>query len=330
MRNIIYVRADDPSAALDALRGSPGSQLLAGGTDLIPLMKDDIAQASGLVDLGKWSAGSSVQFHEGDLVIGALTPLSTLEKEPGIVSRFPALAQACGLAATPQLRNMGTIGGNLLQQTRCWYYRGPYHCWLKGGEKCYARDGENELHSVFMTGPGESPCVSAHPSDPAPALLVYNARLRLLNQQGESEIDLRDFFALPEDDRRNFVTLEAGQLVTALVLPAPDASSRSVYLKAMPRASWAFALAGVAVNVRLEGDMLTEARVALSGVAPIPVRMAEAETFLAGTHVADLDYNLAADRLVAAAKPLAHNGYKVDLLRGIFKEALRTLLAGEG
>jgi xanthine dehydrogenase YagS FAD-binding subunit len=221
---------------------------------------------------------------------------------------------------------MGSIGGNLLQQTRCWYYRGPYDCWLKGGDICYARGGENEYHSIFATSPDESRCVSAHPSDPAAALLVLDARVTFQTAQGETEIPVEELYALPEESRRSFVTLPREAVLTGIRFPTPTASSRSIYDKAMARASWAFALAGVAIYLERQGATISTARIALSGVAPIPMRARKVEALLEGANPGDLDPSTLAETLVESARSLSHNHYKVKLLRALFKQALSRIL----
>src|SRR5436305_1856953 len=187
MSDFEYIRAHSVEDALSALRDTQGAQVLAGGTDLVPLMKDELASPLALVDIGAWKDGSRIEARSDGLHIGALASLSAIASDPIVRSQYAALAEACELAASPQLRNMGTIGGNLLQQTRCWYYRGPYNCWLKGGDTCFARGGENELHSIFSTGPDQSPCVSAHPSDPAAALLAFDALVKYRTASGENQ-----------------------------------------------------------------------------------------------------------------------------------------------
>lgn len=320
MRNFSYVKAESPESTVSALEASDGTgkiRILAGGTDIIPLVKDDIISPDTLIDITGWAGGTYIR-EEGDaVVIGALTPLSSIADNSLISERYTALTQACSLAATPQLRNMGTIGGNVLQQTRCWYYRGPFDCWLKGGDTCYARNGENENHSIFHTT--DSPCVSAHPSDPAAALLAFDARVRFRTQSGEEEVALEELYALPEASRRSFVKLPVDAVITSIVLPAATPGTRSTYVKAMARASWGFALAGVAIV--LEGNAeIRSARVALSGVAPIPIRPKTVEEALIGTE--SVDVKALADLLVLEAEPLSHNKYKIALLRGVFAEAM--------
>jgi xanthine dehydrogenase YagS FAD-binding subunit len=322
MRNFGYERVTSPEEAVTVLAGADtrGARLLAGGTDLVPLAKDDIISPDLLVDISGWVEGVGIERGDDSLVIGALTPLSMIAEDLTVRREYTALAEACRLAATPQLRNMGTIGGNLLQQTRCWYYRGPFDCWLKGGDTCYARHGENELHSIFSTS--ASPCVSAHPSDPAAALLALDARVLFVTSGGEEEIAVEELYALPEQSHRSFNRLPADAVITAVVLPAASSEARSIYIKAMPRASWAFALAGVAIALEIKGDTITKVRVALSGVSPIPMRVRQVEEVLEGQTLSGVDSDALADVLVANAQPLSHNGYKVALLRGVFSEAL--------
>lgn len=324
MNNFGYARAATADEAVNALQEDGRAALVAGGTDLIPLMKDRIVNPSSLVDIASLLQGEISSGAEG-LRIGAATKLSELASNRDVQRDYPALAQACSLAASPQLRNMGTIGGNLLQQSRCWYYRGEHLCWLKGGEVCYARNGENELHSIFLNAPGESPCVSAHPSDPAVALLALGAVIRGKSPAGDFEKPLDELFALPTDERRSFVELPEGAVITEVLVP-PTLGGRSVYLKAMPRALWAFSLAGVAVYVRRDGGQIAEARVALGGVAPIPFRAAWIEEALVGSEVSTLDAEALAGSLVSRATPLSQNGYKLPLLRGFFKDALAQAL----
>lgn len=318
MRNFTYVRARTPEEASKVLLDGHGSlQVLAGGTDLIPLAKEEIAQPDGLVDISGWREGRGITREDSSVVIGALTPLSAIAADETIKANYRALAEACSLAATPQLRNMGTIGGNLLQQTRCWYYRGPFDCWLKGGETCNARAGENENHAIFDTQ--ASPCVSAHPSDPAAALLAFDAGIRYQSSDGVKEITLKEMYHLPDESRRSMISLPDDAIITAILLRAVSPGTRSTYVKAMARAAWGFSLAGVALVV--EGEPITDAKVALSGVSPIPKRADWLEEEMRGKGRKDLDISTLMDLLVKGAEPLSQNGYKVELLRGVFAEA---------
>ena len=309
--------------AAGALASAPYSRLLAGGTDLVPLMKEEVVEAEQLVALTGDGELRAIRLEDGALRIGALATLSEIAAHPLVQARYRALAQACRLAASPQLRNMGTIGGNLMQQTRCWYYRGPARCWLKGGETCYARDGENELHSVFMTD--ESPCVSAHPSDPAAALIALGASLKYVKARGEGEMMVEKLYKLPGGGDLGFWRLPEGAVITEVTLPSMPQGAKSVYRKGMSRAVWSFALAGVAAWVSGEGAGV-EARISLSGVAPIPVRATDAERYLSEKGLMGVDATELASLAVVKARPLSQNDYKVALLRGLVGEALKELL----
>jgi xanthine dehydrogenase YagS FAD-binding subunit len=271
------LRPDSLEAARASLEN--GTVALAGGTDLVPLLRDRIVEATALVDIR-----AAVPRGIDGTTIGAATTLGELEVDPQIPR---ALSEACRLAASPQLRAMGTIGGNLLQATRCWYWRLRYPCWLHGGERCLARDGVHREHAVFAN----DPCASAHPSDPAAALLALDARLRT----DRRELAVADLYRLPTDHDRRLTTLEAGELILDLDVPAPEAST---YLKAMDRRRFAFALVGVAA-ARFGGTT----RIALAGMAPIPWL---------------LDGETALDH----ATPLPQNGYKLEIARALVRRAL--------
>jgi xanthine dehydrogenase YagS FAD-binding subunit len=256
-----------------------GSVALAGGTDLVPLVRDELVAAETLVDVR-----AVVPRGVHGTTIGAGTTLAELERDPDVPQ---ALREACAVSASPQLRSMGTIGGNLLQATRCWYWRLKFPCFLHGGERCHAREGAHREHAIF----GNERCASAHPSDPAAALLALGATVR----SDRRELPLEDLYRLPTEDDRDVTTLEAGELILDLDVPRPEAS---VYLKAMDRAKWSFALVGVAA-ARFGG----ETRLALAGVAPIPWALAGPD---------DLE----------RATPLPGTTYKVELARTLIRRAM--------
>ncbi len=252
-----------------------GSVALAGGTDLVTLLRDGLVDASALVHI------SAVLPRGIDGTrIGAGATLAELEVDPQVPQ---ALREACALAASPQLRSMGTIGGNLLQATRCWYWRLDFPCYLHGGDRCHAREGEHREHAIF----GNERCASAHPSDPAAALLALGATLRTTRR----ELPIAELYRLPTDDDRSLTALEPGELIVELDVPAPDAST---YLKAMDRKAWSFPIVGVAA-ARF-GD---ETRFALAGVAPIP-------------------WNLGS---LDEATPLPGTAYKLELARALVERA---------
>ncbi|MEP6776784.1 MAG: xanthine dehydrogenase family protein subunit M [Chloroflexota bacterium] len=324
MNRFEYARASSPEEAT-ALLADETSRIIAGGTDLLPLMKESIISPARLVDISPWLEGRAIVQNTEQLEIGALVTLSEIARNEEIRTQYTALADACGLAAAPQLRNMGTIGGNLLQATRCAYFRGPYDCWLKGGDICFAREGENEQHSIFLTSPAQSMCVSAHPSDPATALLALGARVRYQTASAEVEVDLSDFYRLPTEGQRSITSMPRDAVITGVVLPAKP--TKSLYRKAMARATWSFALAGIGMSIKLEQGAIAEARVALGGVAPIPVRANEVEQAMLGHKPGELAVGDLAHLLVRDARPLSQNGYKVQLLMGLFKQLLRDLVA---
>jgi xanthine dehydrogenase YagS FAD-binding subunit len=326
MRPFAYTSAPTLHAALDILNLSDNDAIrpLAGGTDLLTLMKAGVIAPDQLVDIKRASGlTSGIEETANGLRIGALTTLTELETHPLIHERYPALAEAAAIAATPQLRNMATIGGNLLQRPRCWYYRNSlFHCWLKGGDTCHAHDGQNRLHALF----GDSPCVATHPSDPATALLALDAAVTVRGASGERQIALSEFFTLPTDDHRSETTLLPGELILDIRLPAT--TLRSTYLKAMDRKVWAFALVSVAAAIQIDDGKISDARIVLGGVAPIPWRVPAAEQALIGSPPDAAIFDRAAETALVDAQPLEHNGFKVPLAQALIRQALGELADG--
>jgi xanthine dehydrogenase YagS FAD-binding subunit len=224
--------------------------------------------------------------------------------------------------ASPQLRNQGTIGGNLCQRPRCWYFRGDYDCARKGGDVCYAVDGENRYHCIF----GGGRCQIVHPSDTAPALIALDASVRVAGPKGTRVVPLEKFFVLPADDVTKETVLERGEIVTEVLLPPADPAMRSSYRKVRARGSWDFAMAGLAVALTKKGDRVERVRAVLSGVAPIPWRSAGIERALVGQRLETRTIARAAEAAVAGAEPLAQNAYKVALVRGVVEEVLASYL----
>ena len=301
---------------------------IAGGTDLLTTLKAGLHAPARLVNLKTIPQLDSLTEYAGALHLGPLVTLDVLERNALVRERYRALSEAAGLAASPQLRNMGSLGGNLAQETRCWYYRGPFPCWLKGGDTCYAREGENAQHAIFTD---ESYCVSVHPSDPATALLALDADILVQGPDGSRTVPVDAFFTSPRAERRRLTALEPGELVAGVSLPAwPAGRSTSTYLKAMDRALWSFALASVAVCVTWAEDgadarVVEEIRIALGGVAPIPRRAVAAEDLLRGRPLTPERAAAAGQAAVAGAQPLRETGYKVHLVRGLVERALLAL-----
>ena len=319
MRAFEYATASGLDEALSLLQADGQIRPLAGGTDLLPLIKADVARPRRLVDLKRVpELAAGIQTTPTGLTIGALTTLSALESDARLRQGYAALVEAIGQAATPQLRNMATLGGNLLQRPRCWYFRSAhFQCWLKGGEVCHAREGENQLHAIFDA----SPCVAVHPSDPPAALLALDAAVALSSARGSRTLPLAEFFTLPTHDHRLENVLQPGELVTAVHLPSAT-GVRSTYRKAMNRKVWAFALVGVAAAVRLDGHGRVErARLVLNGVAPIPWRAEAAERELRGRPLDEGAIGRAVEAALADAQPLSKNGYKIPLAGGLIPSA---------
>ena len=323
MRPFDYTAPAAVADVIELLDAGANVRPLAGGTDLLTLMKADLAAPEQLVNIKQLAdLPRGIEERDGGLSIGALTTLAELESSAVIGKRFAALAEAAGLAATPQLRNMATLGGNLLQRPRCWYFRNPqFNCWLKGGDTCPAREGENQLHAIFDA----SPCVAVHPSDPAAALVALGAGVRLRGRKGERTVPLDVFFAPPDDTRRTENTLAPDELVIAVEIPAQPGGTRSTYLKAMDRKVWAFALVGVAAAMQVENGTIAGARLVLSGVANTPRRAAAAEELLVGARPSDALFAQAADAALADAVPLEQNGYKVPLAKALIRRALTSI-----
>lgn len=309
--------------ARDETNGASASKALAGGTDLLTLMKGGIVAPSRLVDIKRvLDLDDTTQVTPDGLTIGALATLAELETHPLVKDLCPALTEAAAAAASPQLRNMATIGGNLLQRPRCWYFRNArFDCWLKGGDDCPARDGENALHALF----GGGPCYAVHPSDLATVLLAVDARARLRGPRGERTLPLAEFFALPEGDRRREHTVGDDDIILSITLPPLPAGTRSTYLKAMDRKVWAFALVAVAATLRVTGGRIDDARLVLGGVAPIPWRARAAEHALIGSEAGAAAFARAAEAAFADAEPLRHNAYKVPLAKALVRRALTAL-----
>lgn len=322
MRPFDYVRPASLGEAIGLLDGDgDAARPLAGGTDLLTLMKHEISTPGLLVDLKRLPELDDriAPTADGRLGIGALVTLSQLESDPLLAGPYAALAEAAAQAATPQLRNMATIGGNLLQRPRCWYFRSQHvDCWLKGGSDCPAREGENQFHALF----GAGPCVAVHPSDLATALLALGASVEVTGVNGARSVPVDALFVLPEDGRRRENLLEPGEIISAVELPPVSQATRSAYLKAMDRKAWAFALVAAGVRLTVENGVINDARVALGGVAPTPWRAQRAEAVLAGSRPSPDLFAEAARVALEGATPLAHNGYKVPLLTALVRNAL--------
>jgi len=322
MRNFQYIAASDQREALSLLR-KPGTEALAGGTDLLGELKNRIRSPERIVNICTLSEWGKIRTgRQKGLGIGAVVHLSEVEHHSSILEKFPMLARSVSLTATAQLRNMGTVGGNLCQHPRCWYFRSPlFPCWLKGGNKCFAVNGENRFHAIL----GRGLCQSVHPSDLAPSLIALNARVKIAGARKEREVPLEELYALPGQNHRQTTVLKPGELISEIQVPAPPGGSRGVYLKAMERKAWSFALVSLAAQLRFEGDTIAEARLVLGGVAPIPWRAREAEEVLRAQKISEELAMRAGEAAVSTARPLRDNAYKVQFVQALVGEALSKL-----
>jgi xanthine dehydrogenase YagS FAD-binding subunit len=321
LRNFAYVRPQTKQEARGDL-DSDGARIHAGGTDLLGCLRDEVFAADKVVSLsGLDELKGIARTNDGGLRIGALTTISEIAASNEVAAGFPGLAQAARDVASPQLRNQGTLGGNLCQRPRCWYYRGEFHCAKKGGDTCYAAEGENRYHAIF----GGDPCYIVHPSDTAPMLVALGASAKIAGPGGERTVELEDFFVLPHEELYKENVLRPGEMVTEIIVPAPASGLESSYRKARERGSWDFALASVALALRMSGKRVEEARVVLGGVAPKPWRSTATEAALAGKQLDAATARAAAEAAVAGAEPLEQNTYKVLLVKGVVEESLLAL-----
>ncbi len=321
--NFAYVRPDSIAEAVRQLSESQAA-IHAGGTDLLSCLRDRVFAVRKVVSISGLKGLEGIRDVGGGVRIGALTTITAVAENPILREKYAALAQGAREVASPQLRNQGTIGGNICQKPRCWYYRGEFECLRKGGELCYADGGENAFHCIL----GGYGCYIVHPSDTAPPLVALNATAHVTGPSGTRKIALADFHVLPADDPRRETVLEPAEVVTEIRLPAPPAGLRSSYRKIRARRSWDFALAGVALALVMEGDTVRDGRVVLGGAAPVPWRSREAEGAVIGRSITPDTARKAAAAAMAHAEPLAQNDYKIPLFKGLIEEELLKLAAG--
>ncbi|GJG85917.1 FAD-binding molybdopterin dehydrogenase [Gemmatimonadetes bacterium T265] len=327
MRPFTYARAADPAAAVRAVAGDPAASYLAGGTNLLDLVREGVARPDAVVDVSRLELAQIVTIaagpRAGGLSIGALATNTDTANHPLVRARYPLVSQAILSGASGQIRNMATNGGNLNQRTRCpYFYDVALPCNKRApGSGCGARDGVNRTHAVF--GWSEQ-CVATYPGDMAVALAALDAEVRVRTPNGiEREVPIAEFHRLPGDAPERDTTLAHGELVTAVELPPDDFAAHSYYLKVRERPSYAFALVSVAAALVLDGGRVAAARVALGGVAHKPWRAPEAEAALVGREATDDNFRAAGEVAMRGARPLAGNGFKVPLGVRAVARALR-------
>lgn len=307
-----------------AAKGVAPVRLLAGGQDLLTEMKEHLVEPSALVNLkGIPGLGRIEHDAQGALTIGALVTVAELAEHRGVRETMRVLAEAAESVASPQIRSMGTVGGNLCQRPRCWYYRNEHaKCLKKGGDECFSFSGMNKYNAIL----GGGPSYIVHPSDLAPAFVALGAAVTIRGAAGERRVPIEEFYTLPgagDIEREN--VLRGDEILTHVHVPAPERGMASTYLKFRERGSFDFALSSVALCLWRDGARVTRARIALGGVAPVPWRAAEAERALAGQPFAAAAFEAAAAASVAGAEALDHNGYKIPLTKGLVVRALQAL-----
>ena len=313
--------------AQEARREGQAVSFAGGGTDLLQLVKNKTVNRPGsgvpdvLVNLKAVSGLDQVTSRNDGMSIGGLTTLDALSRHPLIRGQFTVLAEAAESVATPQIRNVGTLAGNVCQRPWCWYYRNGFPCYKAGGNQCFSVVGENQLHAIF----GGGPSYIVHPSDTAPALVALDATFEIVGPEGERTLSASEFFVLPSQDPEHENVLGDDEVLAAIELPAPRADVQSTYHKIMDREAWTHAVVSAAVVLEMNGDVCREARIVLGGVAPIPWRVPEAERLLVGQRVTPELASRVGEAAVAGAMPLAKNAYKVPLTKGVVERTVLTL-----
>jgi xanthine dehydrogenase YagS FAD-binding subunit len=327
MINFAYTRASGIADAVRAATADPNAKFIAGGTNLIDLMKEDVERPTRLIDITHLPLKAVEEAPGGGLKIGALVPNSDLAYHPAVESRYPLLSSAILAGASQQLRNMASTGGNLLQRTRCYYfYDTATPCNKREpGSGCSAINGLNRMHAILGTSEA---CIAVHPSDMCVALAALGATVHVLGPSGERTIAFTDFHRLPGDTPQRDTNLQPAEIVTAVELPAEGFATHYTYLKLRDRASYAFALISVAAALRLDGGTIAEARLALGGVAHKPWRNPAAEAALRGQAPNEDNFKRAADVLLRDAKGFGHNTFKIDLARRALVRALTQAARG--
>jgi xanthine dehydrogenase YagS FAD-binding subunit len=321
-----YSRANNAQTAISGVAANPKAKFLGGGTNLVDLMKMGVEQPEQLVDINRLDLTKVEELpNNGGVRIGALVRNSDLAEHQLITSRYPVLSEALLSGASPQLRNLATTGGNLLQRTRCYYFYDPAFpmCNKRNpGSGCGALEGYNRIHAIL----GQSDqCIATHPSDMCVAMAALDAIVRVQGPQGERTIPFAEFHRLPGNTPNVETNLQPNELITAVDLPAIPFAARSHYLKVRDRASYAFALVSVAAALELEGDKIKSVRLALGGVAHKPWRAQKAEQALVGQAPNEQNFRAAAEAELAGAKGYKYNSFKIELARRAITQALGTV-----
>jgi xanthine dehydrogenase YagS FAD-binding subunit len=313
-----------PDSVAEATRllhdNGDGAWIMAGGLDSFDWLKDRIKKPNVLVDLSGIDELRGIRVTSDGVEIGAMTTLTEIASHAEIKKNYSVLSDAVSVVASPQIRNQGTLGGNVSQDTRCWYYRGGWPCYRAGGNICYADTpvGRNREHAIF----GADRCVAVHPSDSAPALIALDAKFVIRSAKGERVVDAEDYFVGPDVDITKLNILEPGDLLTAIRIPAGWSGAKFYFEKVRDRNVWDFPLMNVASAMELEGSNIRRMRIAVSAVAPRPMRLRNVEDAVAGKPANATTGEMAGKLAVQGAVPLQFNAYKIPLMRNLVKRAI--------
>ena len=317
LSNVNASSLDDAVAHLAADGAAP----VGGGSDLLGMIKDDLAQPDILVNLKTVGGLDTVAEHADAVHIGGLVTLDALSRHPRVSADYRVLAEAAGSAATPQIRNVATLAGNICQRPWCWYFRQGFPCYKHGGNRCFSRVGENQFNAIF----GGGPSYIVHPSDTAPALVALRARFRIVGPGGDRWVPAAQFFVLPRVDVSRENVLEPNEILAEVAFPPLDSRTRTTYAKVLDREAWTHAVVSVAAVLEMEGDIVRRAAFVLGGVAPVPWEVPEIATLLVGQRVTAERAAQAGRLAVEGAEPLSKNGYKIALTEALVRRTVRGL-----
>jgi len=325
MKPFEYVKVTSVTQALSLLsKHQEKAAILAGGSDLLGIMKDrlegpKLKMPQSLIDIKGIKDLNYVREQKGGVKIGATATLADIASSSLVAEKLPLLVQAVNQVGVPQIRNVGTLAGNLCQRPRCWYFRRSVFkdCLRKGGGNCFAADGENQYHAIIGIGG----CCMVYPSDLAPALIALNARVEIATPKGNRMVPIEQFYVRPEKNVLRETVLAPQEMVVAVEIPNPAASSKAIFLKVKERQAFDFAVVSVAVNLTLKNNVVTDSRIAFGGIAPFPLRSTKAEAALKNKGVKE-SVPAACKACVDGAQPLSNNGYKVEATKGILEAAL--------
>ena len=305
-------------AAQDAHKTGKAVSFSSGGSDLLALVKERIVKPDLIVNLRGLSGANQIAASASGLTIGGETTLDEISRHQTIKQQYAVLAEAAGSVATPQIRNVGTIAGNVAQRPWCWYYRNGFQCYKAGGNQCFSFAGENEFHAIF----GGGPSYIVHPSDTAAALMALGATFRVVGPGGERRIAASDFFVLPRVNAEHENVLGNEDVIVSVQVPALKSGTKSTYTKILDREAWTHAVVSAAVVLEMEQQTIRRASVVLGGVAPIPWRLPEVEKMLAGQRLTEELAAKAGEQAVVGARALSKNGYKIPLTKNMVKRTL--------